>query len=79
MDAQLFQSCPTHCKPVDYSPPGSSASRQEYWSGWRCSSPGDLPTQGLNSQFLHLLHCRWILYPLSLLGSIAFMFSFFAC
>ena len=41
-------------------------SRQEYWSGVPFSSPGDLPTQGLN---LGLLHCRWSLYPLSHQGS----------
>ena len=28
-------------------------SRQEYWSGLPFSSPGDLPTQGLNLGFLH--------------------------
>ena len=37
-------------------------SRQEYWSGLPCPSPGDLPTQGLNTG---LLHCRQILYHLS--------------
>ena len=34
-------------------------SRQEYWSGLPCSSPGDLPDQGSN---LWRLHCRQILY-----------------
>ena len=29
-------------------------SRQEYWSGLPCPSPGDLRTHGLN---MHLLHC----------------------
>ena len=28
-----------------------------------------LPTQGSNPHLLHLLHCRWILYLLSYLGS----------
>ena len=41
-------------------------SRQEYWSGLSCPSPGDFPTQGLN---LGLLHCRQILYCLSPQGS----------
>ena len=31
-------------------------SRQEYWSGWPCSSPGDLPYQGSNPCLLSLLH-----------------------
>ena len=30
---------------------------------------GIFPTQGLNPHVLHLLHCKWILYPLSHLGS----------
>ena len=33
------------------------------------SSSGYLPTQGSNSCFLHLLHCRQILYLLSHGGS----------
>ena len=28
-------------------------SRQEYWSGFPCPPPGDLPDQGLNPHFLH--------------------------
>ena len=34
--AELLQSCPTPCDPIDGSPPGSPApgfSRQEHWSG----------------------------------------------
>ena len=34
------------CERVHYSPPGSlsmALSRQEYWSGLLCPSPGDLP------------------------------------
>ena len=34
-------------------------SRQEYWSGLLCPSPGDFPTQGSN---LSLLHCWQILF-----------------
>ena len=37
-------------------------SRQEYWSGLPFPPPGALPTQGLNSSLLCLLHCRQILY-----------------
>ena len=41
-------------------------SRQEYSSGLRFPSPGDLPTQGWNTD---LLHCRQILHHLSQQGS----------
>ena len=34
-------------------------SRQDYWSGFPCPPPGDLPNQGWNPG---LLHCRQILY-----------------
>ena len=36
---------------------------------------GIFPTQGLNQCLLHLLHCRWIPYPLSHLGSLRFFIS----
>ena len=43
----VAESCLTLCNPMDCSPPGSSIhgilSRQEYWSGLPCPSPGDLP------------------------------------
>ena len=39
--------------------------RQEYWSGLSFPSQGIFLDQGLNSHLLCLLHCRWILYPLS--------------
>ena len=48
--AQSLQSCPTLCNPMDFSLPGSSVvgfSRQEYWSGLLCPSPGDLPNPGI--------------------------------
>ena len=69
----VAQLCPTLCDPMDSSPPGS-------FSPW--DSPGKntgggchfLPqriflTQGLRLHFLCLLHCSWILYPLSCQGS----------
>ena len=64
MSREIAQSCVTLCDPMDCSPPGSSMefSRQEYWSGLPFPSPGDLADQGLN---LGLLHCRWMIYPLS--------------
>jgi len=42
-------------------------SRQEYWSGWPFSSPGDLSNPGSNPG---LLHCRQIVYQLSYQGSL---------
>ena len=42
--------CLTLCKPMDWSPPGSSVPgipREEYWSGLPFLSPGDLPEPGI--------------------------------
>ena len=42
----VTQSCPTLCNPMDCSPPGlfvHGILQQEYWSGFPCPSPGDLP------------------------------------
>ena len=43
----VAQSCPTLCKPMNCSPPGSSVHgiffRQEYWSGLPFPPPGNLP------------------------------------
>ena len=57
MRAKLLQSCPAVCDPVDYSPSGPSEnpmgfSRQEYWSGLLCPSPGVLPDPGVKSASL---------------------------
>ena len=41
-------------------------SRQEYWTGLPCPSPGDLPDPGMEPGSSH---CRWILYYLSHQGS----------
>ena len=44
------QSCLTLCDPMDYShhaPLSMGFSRQEYWSGLPCPSPGDLPHPGM--------------------------------
>ena len=47
----LSHSVVTPCDPMDCSSPGSSVhrgvSRQEYWSGLPCPSPGDLPNPGI--------------------------------
>ena len=49
--AQLLQSCPTLCHPVDYSLPGSSVhgilQARIYWTGLPCPPPGDLPDPGI--------------------------------
>ena len=68
-----FQSCLTLWDPMDWSPPGSSVrgifqARTLEWVA-KPSSRGS--SQGLNPHLLWLLHCRWILYPLSHLGSLA--------
>ena len=39
------QSCPTLCAPRLLCPRGFP--RQEYWSGWPCPPPGDLPVPGI--------------------------------
>ena len=47
---QSIQSYPTLCDPMDCNPPRSlfmRFSRQEYWSGWPCPPPGDLPNPGI--------------------------------
>ena len=43
--AQLLQSCPTLCNPMDCSlqaPQSMRISQQKYWSGFPCPPPGDL-------------------------------------
>ena len=48
--AQCPQSYLTLGDPMDCSPSGSSVHglfRQEYWSGWPCPAPGDLPNPGI--------------------------------
>ena len=61
----ITQLCPTVCRPVDYSPRGSSVwDSPGKHTGVDCHSlvQGIFPTQGLNPG---LLHCRQILYCLS--------------
>ena len=47
----VTKSCPILCDPVDCSPRQpplpTGFSRQEYWSGWPCPPPGDLPNPGI--------------------------------
>ena len=51
MRGKLLQLCLTLWDPLDCTQPGSSLSmgfsRQEYWSGFPCSPPGDLPDPGI--------------------------------
>ena len=45
----------TFCDPMDCSPPGSSAmgfSKQGYWSGLPCPTPGNLPNPGIKPESL---------------------------
>ena len=44
-------------------------SKQEYWSGLPCPPPRDLPDPETELMSPALLHCGWIHYPLSHLGS----------
>ena len=48
----VIQSCSTFYDPMDYiacqAPLSMGFSRQEYWSGLLCPSPGDLPDPGIN-------------------------------
>ena len=52
MLCDILQSCPTLCNPLDaahQAPLSIGSSRQEYWSGLPCPSPGDLPKPGIES------------------------------
>ena len=60
MHAKSLQLCPTFCRPVDYSPLGSSVNgilQQEYWNGVpNLLQRRRIRTQGLNPCHLCLLH-----------------------
>ena len=66
----VAQSCPTLCDPMDCSLPGSSVHGDSPGKNTGVGShsllQGIFPTQGSNPG---LLHCRQILYCLSLQGS----------
>ena len=69
---QLLQPCPTAYHPMDCSqtPLFMGVSRQEYWSGLPCPPPGWFSQpRDWTQHLLCLLHCRWILFPWSHLGS----------
>ena len=53
--AKLLQLCLTPCNPMECSLPtplSMGFSRQEYWSGLPCPSPGDLPNPEIESASL---------------------------
>ena len=64
-------SCVWLCDTMDHSPTGSSVHGilQTRIPGCPHLLQGIFPTQGSNPRLLCLLHCRWILYPLSHLGN----------
>ena len=59
---------PMHCDPPGSSIHGDSPGKN---TGVGCHAllQRIFPTKGLNQHHLCLLHCRWILYPLTHLGS----------
>ena len=53
--AKLLQSCLTLCDPwsvAQQAPLYMAFSRQEFWSGFACPSPGDLPHPGIEPMYL---------------------------
>ena len=63
--AQLLQSCPTLCEPMDLAhqaPLSIGFSREELWSGVPCPPAGDLPdnTDGTKVSYVSCIG-RWVL------------------
>ena len=51
MQKSTKKGCPTLCDSMDHQVPLSMGfSRQEYWSGSPCPSPGDLPYKGIETR-----------------------------
>ena len=70
--ANSLHSCLTLCDPwtvAHQAPLSLGFSRQEYRSGLPYPFPGDLPTQGLNTHLLCLLHWQVVLYHQCHLGT----------
>ena len=66
----VTQLCPTLCTSIDCSPPLSMGfSRQEYWSGFPCPPPGDLPDPGTEPTSLVSCISRHLLYQQRHLGT----------
>ena len=60
---RISPSCLTLCEPMDIahqSPLSMGFSKQEYWSGFPCSPPGDLPHPGIEPRSIYI--SRWMLY-----------------
>ena len=74
---QSLQSCPTLCKPMDYSPPGSSVHGESPGKNTGVGCPallqGIFPTQGLNPHLLCLLHWQGGSLPLEPHGTPIFL------
>ena len=72
MHAKSLQSCLTLYNPMGctrQAPLSMGFSRQDTGVGFHALLQEILPTQGSNTQFLQLLHCRQILLLLSHWGS----------
>ena len=71
--AKSLQSCLTLCDPMGcrahQAPLSMGYSRQEYWSGLPCPSPGDLPEPWIELGSLVSCIGRWVLYHQHYLGS----------
>ena len=69
--AKSLQSCPT-LQPYGHvacqAPLSMGFSRQEYWSGFPCPSPGDLPDSGIKPASHVSCIGRWVLYHEGYLG-----------
>ena len=64
LKVKFAQFCPTLCNPMDYIVHGILQARLLEWVAFSFSrESGIFPIQGSNSG---LLHCRWILYQLSI-------------
>ena len=95
VSAALTQSFPTLCDAMNCSSSGSQFSRQEYWSGLLCPSPGIFPIQGSNpglphcGQIFFFFNClsyqespwilEWVAYPISRGSSPARTWTGIAC
>ena len=78
--AKSLQSCPILCNPVYCIPPGSSLSmgfsRQDYWGGFPCPLPEDLPDPGIKPSPLMSPELAHVFLPLVPLGKPGALLSF---
>ena len=68
-DSKSLQSCPTLCDPMDcvahQAPLFMGFSRQEYWSGLLCPSPGDLLNPGIEPTSKGIKQIKFVVKKLS--------------